>query len=81
VNLSPFAGTTAFGQTLKDKGVYRQLAYAYDMNSLVSGGLKRGTIPTGELSFGTIRRELQQKYPGVTFYSLPADMITDALTG
>jgi CzcA family heavy metal efflux pump len=27
----------------------------------------------------TIRRELQQKYPGVTFYSLPADMITQIL--
>jgi porin len=54
VDTSPFAGITAFGQTLKDKGVYLQLAYAYDMNSLVSGGLKTGTIPTGELSFGTI---------------------------
>jgi Carbohydrate-selective porin, OprB family len=54
VNLSPFAGITAFGQTLKDKGVYLQLGYVYDMNSLVSGGLKRGTIPTGELSFGAI---------------------------
>jgi porin len=51
---SPFAGITAFGQNLKNAGIYLQLGYAYDMNSLVSGGLRTGTIPTGELSFGTV---------------------------
>jgi porin len=54
VNTAPFAGITALGQTLKNEGIYLQLAYAYDMNSLVSGGLKTGTIPNGELSFGTV---------------------------
>ncbi|HEY4040221.1 MAG TPA: carbohydrate porin [Rhodopila sp.] len=61
VNTSPFAGVTAMGQTLaamgqtlKDNGVYLQLAYEYNLNSLVSGGLKTGTIPNGELSFGTV---------------------------
>jgi porin len=54
VNTAPFAGITALGQTLKNEGIYLQLAYAYDMNSLVSGGLKTGTIPNGELSFGAV---------------------------
>jgi carbohydrate-selective porin OprB len=54
VNTAPFAGITALGQTLKNEGIYLQLAYAYDVNSLVSGGLKTGTILNGELSFGTV---------------------------
>jgi porin len=51
---SPFPGLTALGQTLKNDGVYLSLSYLYDMNSLVSGGLKTGTVPNGELSIGTV---------------------------
>ena len=51
---SPFPGLTALGQTLKNDGVYLSLSYVYNLNSLVSGGLKTGTVPNGELSFGTV---------------------------
>ena len=51
---SPFPGLTALGQTLKNDGVYLSLSYIYNLNSLVSGGLKTGTVPNGELSFGTV---------------------------
>lgn len=51
---SPFSGLTAIGQTLKNNGVYLQLGYTYDMNSLVIGGLKTGTLPSGELFVGTV---------------------------
>jgi porin len=53
-NTSPFAGVTALGQTLKNAGVYLSLSYIYNLNSLVSGGLKTGTVPNGELTFGTV---------------------------
>ena len=51
---SPFPGLTALGQTLKNDGVYLSLSYLYNLNSLVSGGLKTGTVPNGELAFGTV---------------------------
>jgi carbohydrate-selective porin OprB len=54
VNSSPFPGLTALGQTLKNDGVYLSLSYVYNLNSLVSGGFKTGTIPNGELTFGTV---------------------------
>ena len=50
---SPFAGVTAFGQTLKDKGIYLQLGYNEIVLANVSGGKERGVMPTGELFFGT----------------------------
>jgi porin len=51
---SPFAGITAFGQTLKDKGIYLQLGYNEIVLANVSGGKQRGIMPTGELFFGTV---------------------------
>ena len=51
---SPFAAVTAFGQTLKQKGIYLQLGYAEDFSANISGGLQRGFMPTGELFFGTV---------------------------
>jgi porin len=53
-NPSPFAGVTALGQTLKNHGVYLSLGYVYNLNSLVTGGVKTGTVPNGELTFGTV---------------------------
>jgi porin len=66
---SPFASVTALGQTLKNDGVYLQLGYVYDMNSLVLGGLKPGTLPNGELYFGTVL-DLQTllNIPGASFH-------------
>jgi porin len=52
--VSPFAAVTAFGQTLKQKGIYLQLGYAEDFSANISGGLKKGFMPTGELFFGTV---------------------------
>jgi porin len=49
-----FPQITALGKTLADDGVYLQLSYSENLNSLVSGGLKTGTVPNGELSFGTV---------------------------
>jgi carbohydrate-selective porin OprB len=55
---SPLSQIITFGNTLgktfQDQGVYLQLGYTYDLNSLVSGGKKTGTLPTGELYFGTV---------------------------
>ena len=51
---SPLAGVTAVGETLQQKGIYFQLGYTEDFSSVVSGGLKKGTMPTGELFFGTV---------------------------
>jgi porin len=53
-NTSPFPGVTALGQTLKNHGVYLSLDYVYNLNSLVTGGVKTGTVPNGELTFGTV---------------------------
>ncbi len=54
VDTSPFAAVTAFGQTLKDKGVYLQLGYNEIFSANVAGGLQTGFMPTGELFFGTV---------------------------
>jgi porin len=43
---------TSLGKTLADDGIYLSGSYTEDMSSLVSGGLKTGTIPSGEFSFG-----------------------------
>jgi porin len=43
---------TSLGKTLADNGIYLSGSYTEDLNSLVSGGLKTGTIPTGEFSLG-----------------------------
>jgi porin len=51
---SPLSQITMLGKTLQDAGVYLQLGYTLDLNSLVSGGFKTGTMPTGELFFGTV---------------------------
>ena len=42
----------SLGKTLADAGVYLSGSYTEDLSSLVSGGLKTGTIPTGEFSLG-----------------------------
>jgi porin len=43
---------SSIGKTLADAGVYLSGSYTEDLNSLVSGGLKTGTIPTGEFTLG-----------------------------
>jgi porin len=48
--LVQFGGS--LGKTLADSGIYLSGSYTEDMSSLVSGGLKTGTIPTGEFSLG-----------------------------
>jgi porin len=68
-NTSPFEAVTAFGQTLKNDGVYVLLGYTYNLNSLVTGGQKTGTVPNGELFFGTVL-DLQTilNIPGASFH-------------
>jgi porin len=65
----PFAGITALGQTLKNDGIYLQLGYTEQIGAVVSGGLKTGTMPTGELYFGTVL-DLQTilGIPGASFH-------------
>jgi porin len=65
----PFASVTAFGQTLKNDGIYLQFGYGEIVAGLVSGGLQTGTFPTGELYFGTIL-DLQTilGIPGASFH-------------
>ena len=53
VHTSPFAEIVALGQSLKNDGAYFQLSYVYNLNSLVSGGLKTGAVPNSELALGT----------------------------
>jgi porin len=54
--LGPVAQLVSFGnslgKTLADQGIYLLGSYTENMGSLVSGGVKTGTIPNGELSFG-----------------------------
>ena len=66
---SPFAAVTAFGETLKNNGIYLQLGYVEDILANVSGGLQTGTLPTGELFFGTVL-DLQTMLgiPGASFH-------------
>jgi porin len=42
----------SLGKSLADAGVFLSGSYTEDSSSLVSGGLKTGTIPTGEFTLG-----------------------------
>jgi carbohydrate-selective porin OprB len=42
------------GQTLKSNGLYFSLGYVEDILANVAGGRETGTLPTGELFFGTV---------------------------
>ncbi len=42
----------SLGKTLAADGIYLSASYFENLSSLVSGGLKTGTIPNGELAFG-----------------------------
>lgn len=52
--LSPFASVTALGQTLAHKGIFLNLSYTEDVSSLVSGGVKAGTMPIGQASASVV---------------------------
>jgi carbohydrate-selective porin OprB len=66
-----FPGATAFGETLKNDGIYPLFDYTEVTSSLVSGGLQRGTMPAGELAFG-VGLDLQtiMGIPGASFHIL-----------
>ncbi|HYZ24669.1 MAG TPA: carbohydrate porin [Rhodopila sp.] len=51
---APFPQVAEFGKSLADRGIFLQLGYTYDLDALVSGGLKTGAFGTGELYFGTV---------------------------
>lgn len=64
----PIPEAAALGQKLANDGIYFQLGYVWNFNALVSGGLKTGVVPNGELFFGSVLD--LQKLAGVTGASI-----------
>lgn len=52
-DLGPLPGVTEFANTLANHGIYLSLGYVEDLMANVSGGIQTGTMPTGELYFGS----------------------------
>jgi porin len=61
-------GAAELGQTLANNGIYFQLGYIWNFNSLVTGGSKTGVVPNGELFFGSVLD--LQKIMGLTGASI-----------
>src|SRR3954451_23903644 len=51
---SPFDPIINFGQTLKNYGIYFDVAYTEDFNAVVAGGQKTGIMPIGHFSTAAV---------------------------